>query len=227
MKKQIGIEAIIIGLMMVLTFFLWSNFNPIIASATFAMFVLYWIASGRRFLGRVQLLKQKKELIQTVLIGSVAFVVWIGLSNLLLSNLTETTFSIFSLEVFSQLAQETNLPVIGSADQTMKILVYGITIPVAESVFAFSFLPLILSRIGNVKMTWNPRSPKMWAVISVIALIMAIFHSTVRRFSDVGLVVDFVFFAFSGILLYWRGQLAELILLHIFTNSAVVISEGV
>lgn len=222
--SKFKVELVLTFFALVFTIFLWSNFDPVIASATFAMCVLYWIPISRGK-GLVPTFAGRQKAVQTLIIGIGVFVAWIFISGMILKTASGSTFSVFSGEVFSQMASLTQVPVL-SDDPTMRILVYGVTIPIAETLFAFSFLLFGISALAKVSLKWNPNDPKMYWVVFIIAGLMAIFHFTVRRFSDVGLLVDFAFFALSGFLVFWRGQLAEAMLLHIANNTAVIISEG-
>lgn len=216
--ETVGLKSelakVLIGSVLILTFFLFSNFDPIVAAATFGMIVLY-IVWGRK----IPIVKGGQTLVKILLVTALAFAGWIIIASVLDSLLYGSAFSPFSL--FERIATYTTLPTL-TQNQNLQLLVYGVDIPIAESLLSLSFILLFWSRLFRFVPRWNPMDPKMWFVISLVGMVMAVFHFTVRRFSEVGLVTDFAFFAFSAAVVMFRGQLAEGILIHVLNNSMVV-----
>lgn len=93
------------------------------------------------------------------------------------------------------------------------LFVYGLLIPIAETLFFLgALLPYIERKV----------SKNMLFAIIIIGAVVTLWHYTAHGFSDTALMADFVFFSISGALVLYKKDLLTPLLMHIIINSWVV-----
>src|SRR3990167_7900497 len=134
-------EFLITAFALILTFFLWVNFDPLLGGITFGMLVLYWVAlmSRNGTFQAIQIKSPNKKWASTLGIGIVAFAAWIVMANFIYSATANVQFSAFDTSIFSKIAAQTEVPIL-STDPTIKLLAYGVDIPIAETLLFFGFV---------------------------------------------------------------------------------------
>jgi len=99
----------------------------------------------------------------------------------------------------------------------VKLAVFGIFIPLVET---FLFLGIVLKLISRkLQMSENI---KRILVPAGVGLSAAAFHVTVRMFSPSALLVDFLFFFLSAILVMYKNELKQAFIAHALVNSIVL-----
>ena len=113
--------------------------------------------------------------------------------------------------------------------QESKILLligWGLLIPIVETVLfngkVFEALYDSLRKQGFDlrKIT----SSTLIVLLVIIGAVSALYHLTSKNMETVPLMITFMFFFISGVLVVWKGHLREAILIHIIGNSIAVLT---
>jgi membrane protease YdiL (CAAX protease family) len=223
-------EIIAVGLL-IATSFIYINVSASIGTL-YTLFSVFYLASifARRKDWVVEIITKNTDLLKSLILSFASFIVWVCIASFMFVYVKPNMMSAIEFEsLFSNIASYTQVPVI-STDFMLKLIIYGILIPVIESLFFLSFVLKFWSRLLNVNIMWyNFRSPYFLKMLYVCALVGAcgsLFHLAVRMSSDFALILDFLFFFISSLIVFRTKRLFEAINLHILNNSCVLLFGG-
>jgi membrane protease YdiL (CAAX protease family) len=112
----------------------------------------------------------------------------------------------------------------GSAAFTL--LTYGLfTIPFIETTTYGVIMEGIADNILRTKL--NKNNLKVWSIVIITSLFFAFLHLTAKQGSDItkSIFIVTIMFLVTGIMIIWRGQTKEAILMHIGLNTTAVLVE--
>lgn len=102
----------------------------------------------------------------------------------------------------------------------IKLFVFGVFVPIAESLFFFGvILPYILRK---AKAKGNLQDSGTLLAVAMTAGVATAFHFTVRLLNDQALIADLMFFGISGMIAVNQKELSGLTLLHVVANIIFV-----
>jgi len=220
-------EETLVSIIVILTAFLWINVNPQLGAFYTVATLFYFmplIAKRKDFF--VEIMTASQKIIKGVFIAlAVLGIFLIASTTVLKFTGTEVAMSDF----FTHLNAQTQIPIL-SQNPSIRLATYGVAIPIIESLFFLSFVLTLAARAFRLRIQWHKfGTPSFWKMIIVCAVVGAtgsLFHMTVRLMADTALLVDFIFFAGSALLVFKFRQLFEPILFHILVNSGVLILGG-
>ncbi len=180
-----------------------------------AMIITYGIAlnQGR---GRIyEIIKGKAAIPSSIVLAAVFVGIWYFISQVALSVVGPP-----GADTFSVLAAAVNIPFTIDSP-IVQVLVWGIFIPFAETVFFLGVALKFIQKKAKAKEKLNDIST--WVGIIGIGALVSLFHVVVRLFNDSALIVDFAFFALSAaFVIQQRGELKGPLFAHIIVNVAVM-----
>lgn len=161
-------------------------------------------------------------------IGAGMVVVWLVLASFLLTYIKPVfTFSV--IDTLQQLYLYTDIPVL-SADPNVRFIVFGIAIPIIETTLFLSLVLMFWAKLAKVKIQWHPmQSPnfmKMLLVCALVGITASLFHMSARMMADFALIIDFVFFFLSSLIVFRFKELLGAGLFHVLTNSLILLVGG-
>lgn len=222
-------DGVIASILSIFTAFVWINVNPSVG-AFYTVGVLFYLMPllAKKKDWFVEIYRNNKTVLKGIFIALGALFLWVFISSILTQYL-QPQLEIGFYDFFKNIRSETNVPVL-STDPVLKFLTYGISIPGIESFFFLSFMLMLLCRVFKVPLMWhNPKSRyfKMMLLICIIIAISAsLFHVTARLVSSFAMILDFIFFFISALLVFRYRHLLEAMLFHALTNSLVLIIGG-
>lgn len=214
-------EEFLVGFIVLATAFLFINVNADVGtlySIGAFLYLLPIVAKNRRYFIEVIKGTLGNRIFSILLFSFIGVLVWALISSYLIQKLP--TFSL--IDTFRFIKTQTNIPIL-SQDPTVRILTYGIIIPIVETFIFLSFGLLFWGKIFSYHLLWNPRDLKMWIVAGLVGITGSIFHITVRLASSSALAIDFLFFFISALLVIRFKELIQAMFFHIITNTAVLL----
>lgn len=223
-------EEVLSGVLAIISAFAIINISPEVG--TFYTFgVLFYLIPllARRKDWIVEFITKRQNILKSMGVGLIALAVWIYASSFLITYVEPSIESIVpGTAVFEALSRQTQVPIL-SQDPTVRLVVYGILIPIVESLFFLSFWMKFLSKkiFQLPQIRWyRVGTPQFWKMLWVCAVTGAtgsLFHLTVRMASDYALLVDFLFFFCSSLLVFKFRRLTEATSFHAMVNSGILI----
>lgn len=212
------IETLVLVILSVAFPFLITNYNNSLGSF---YSILSVISIGYLYLDKHRDIKFKNEnnsLITSILIGGVAMIGFMLLSTYFIVPGTKGVLGLWA----------SSSPILANDPLTNKI-VFGILVPVGETLWFFVYLYDLLASIFNIEIRKeNLTSMKLWTLIFVIATIFMVFHLQAKLagvpFDQAAPILVVVWFMaiFSLLLVTWTRQVIEALFLHGFLNSASI-----
>jgi len=186
----------------------------------------------------IQIIAPRENIMLSLLAGVIFFAVWIFLSAYISGFFGTESLLDTASNFLIKLRSETQIPVL-SNDSNIIFLLYGIAIPVIESLFFLSVTLIFWSMalrtpVGSID---NPKDRRFYKIIVIailVGIVGSLFHASVRLLSDEALIIDFLFFSISafGVLmskrLFRTSQISmgAMVFFHIFVNSMVFLFGG-
>jgi len=208
------------------------DFGLIYISMVFVWFVFaFFDLGGIKF----PIEKSGKGRLESFFLALIAYAIFLlGTTVLTVMFLPNTlpTSNVFDSNNFLQIIKYMATGILqasGPILQESKILLligWGLLIPIVETVLfngkIFEALYDSLRRRGfDLK---RLTGSTMIVLLIIIGAISALYHLTSKNMETVPLMITFMFFTISGILVVWKGHLREAILIHIIGNSIAVLS---
>lgn len=197
--------------------FLWINIDPSLGSwySVFGMLYLITVWSGKaRY---VEILTKNTKIIESIIFSCILAVAWVMLGNTVLQQ-----------SLFATMKESSTIPVI-SGGLSMELLIYGILIPIVETMVFCSFAVVLWSMVVGLPLPirwYNTKSPyfyKMLWVCILVGVSASLFHLQARMASDIALAIDALFFSLSTLVVFYRKRIAEAGIIHAIINSGVVL----
>lgn len=228
-------EEVLAAILAVISIFTIINISPEVGTFYSFGVMLYLFPLMAGSVGRewvVEFITKRQNLFKSLGISGVMLVVWVFISIMIIARIEPSTKMITpGVEVFAELSRYTQVPVL-SQDPSVRFVIYGVFIPIVESLFFLSFWLMFLAkkvfRLPYVK--WyragTPQFLKMLWVCALVGATGSLFHLTVRMAADFALFVDFLFFTISALLVFKYKRLFEATGLHVGINSGVLLLGG-
>lgn len=217
---QLRDEEYLSFIVLIFLLFTGVNINPQVGMYYLGGFLAYFaLLMARRRDWIIEIKRGNKSFFDAVPVAVAVLAAWGFLST---SILTHTAF----VDFFARLYTEANVPAL-SSDPTAALILFGVVVPIVESFMFLNFVLIYAAKLIKVNVSW-PRfgTESFWKMLMVCAVVGAVgslFHITVRGMSEWALLVDFLFFTISAVLVFKYKQLLEPMWFHILTNSAVLI----
>ena len=241
-------EEILTAILGILSAFSIYNIDPSVGMFyTFAIIFYFVPLLTKRKDWLIEYLTPKLDLIKSIVVSAAVFAGWLITTTLIYTAFMSvpTTESVIPQQVFAELSRTSYIPVL-SDNPGVLFVVYGVFIPLAESMFFLSFiLKFWSSKIFHLpEVRWyKPGTPQFWKMLWVCALVAAcgsLFHMTARitkatlevlpmpinLYIDYTLTNDFFFFFVSSLVVFFRKRLFESSNFHIFVNIGVLLLGG-
>lgn len=227
---MISERNLVVLMFLVLTFFL-LNFDSNMATVFIAILIAgaYIYFTDKFVILHVE--KANNSRIISVAIAFAAYFGFLGVSAIVLKTLNivgvfsfTSTADIYAQYIGSLYASFS--PAL--ADFTPFIVIaWGIIIPIVETFSFFGGYFEWFTEIFNAQI--KLRAIRPYLVIILVSIIFMAFHLTAKGLTNnTGLLMTFFFGIVSCVLVLWRGQLLEAILLHIITNTtSILMSKGI
>jgi len=166
--------------------------------------------------------------LESILIALIAYASFLFLTTIITNLFLPGTFTGSVKEVISKMGigiVQASGPVLQNS-KILLLLGWGLLIPIVETIL---FNGKVFEALYD-KLRWaglNMRrltSPTLIILIIIIGATSALYHLTSKNLETVPLMITFVFFTVSGILVVWRGHLREAIYIHCIGNTIAVLS---
>jgi len=221
---QLRDEELIGAGMLIIATFLYVNVSQLVGTLYAIFSLAYFVTVGDNLKFGIELLRQPYNTVRALGLIAIVIGVWIIISSFAIGIIQPNLqVNILSTEIFRVLALKSGFGVISAEDPLVKFLVWGIFIPVIESMFFLSFVLIFWAKALKVPIAWNPRNKNMWVVALMVGFTAEIFHLTTRMMDSYALVADFVFFFLSALIVFKYRQLFEGIIFHVIINSAIIL----
>lgn len=197
------------------------NFSPQLLGVIYVLMIfLYLHAKESRMIPDLPFVKYKKQILKIVGFSIIAVIFW-----LLLSQFGMNFFGNANAEnlgsVIRILATNTSPPYI-TENPYLYFLVFGVFIPIAETLFFFGVvMPWLMEKF---KFGYETKSKWILAIVT-IGIISSLFHYTSHIYSNEALIADFVFFALSGVIVLYYRDLVLATTVHFLANSLIILSQ--
>lgn len=189
--------------------------NNILGLLFFAMVVAYFLTATQR--DAIPFSKGKsfaqKGIIAIVIGGAIFFIAGSFISGHPFNVLS--VIKLFGTTALSNLSLDN--PII-------RFIIWGIFIPIAESMFFLGFIGGILKKA--FKATGNKIDSKKMAIMATVGSVSVISHIVSQGVVDATLLLDFLFFGVSMGITFYSEQLQEATFLHIGVNSLKILMGG-
>ena len=223
MKLDVTDEKFVTIILIVIATFLWVNFDSLIGGVYTSFVLLYLISITTKQIPFVQIYNASTPIAISLITAGVLFSIYLIIAGFTITYINPNLqFTLLDTSVIDSIAEKTQLPIFSSSNATIRFLVYGLFIPIAESLFALSLVFGLFSKGLNAPLGSRMSSFKIYWVAIIIGMVMAFFHATVRQFSGYALITDAIFFSLSVVLVYYRKQILDATLFHVILNSFVL-----
>lgn len=218
--RKLTDETILSVLVLTVFFFLATNFAPQILGLIFAAFTItYLIFLQGGFFKPFKFTVKRVNFNQVLTLVGLGIVGWFGISSILGNVILGANVPLQS--VIPTLAAQISPPII-SEIPLLKLFVFGIVIPFAETFFFFGVLLAFLALALRV----NTNTLQGQLLIgSALGVAFAAFHIFSQGASDFALLADFVFAVISSVLVFRNKELIQAALLHVVANTAIIASQ--
>jgi hypothetical protein len=154
-------------------------------------------------------------------IGSLALFAFLAFNGALMSVINNTQFSLFSsIPTFS--TQQSVL--VNINNPFVREIVWGIMIPILESLFFIGFVGKQLANKLKVN-KFDIANPNVWVVCLIVGATSTWFHLASNIITEQALLTYFVFFAVSMAITIKLQELKQITAMHIGVNSLSVLKE--
>jgi len=220
---------VIAGILLIVTTFVFLNVNKDVGTV-YSIFSLIYFVTVMSKKGFVPIIIKGQDITKSTFTAGALLVAWLVITSILTTyvqpNVALGTFSLVNLEIFKQLHKFTQLPVL-SDDPNIALGVWGVAIPVIEGVAFTSFMLLLYCKIAGIEFRWHsinsPQFIKMLIVCAMVGASGSVFHLSARMLNDWALLVDFIYFFISALVVFKFKRLLEVIELHVFINSLLIL----
>lgn len=205
------------GLVIFLIFiflFLGINVNPDIGYIYALMLLGFYIIIDDNKRITKSFFTNKRDFFNTIVIGVVAYGIFYVGTSVIISFLfpTETGLTVQGLTFDYIQAALSN-------SQFVENITFGILIPIVETIAFFGAIPQIYSYWAKVPFKLDLSNPSLLFMIIFISAAFTVFHITAKGVTNTkALMVSFLFGITSMILVLWRGQYGDAVVLHIVNN---------
>ena len=195
--------------------FLSVNFSPQIVGVIYVlMAITYGWAVTERKLDDYPISRSKINLGPLLIAIGIAIVAWYAAITFTLSVISPS--DVPALSVVGTLAAGTT-PSYISENPWSILLVYGILVPIVETLFFFGVVfPYLQRRIGS-------RDVAFIATLIILGSAFSLFHIVAHYAQDFALIADWMFAVISGFIVYKSKDLKGAMLFHIVANSAIMV----
>lgn len=213
-------------LLIAIFIFFATNFSPPMLGVIYVLMLFVYALVVENIFPEVPLtINTRKSQKLLILLGGGA-IIWLFLSVIVLSN--SAIMSMLGLNVVNidfkntesiigLMASSTSPPVI-TEDPYIYLFVFGLLIPIAESMFFLGALLPFAEKVFRRESKYI-----RWGLsIVVIGAVVSLWHYTSHIFNDYALIIDFIFFAVSSCMVLSENDLRSATLLHILWNCLVV-----
>jgi len=183
--------------------------TPLLA---FGLIYLVLINSGGDRVFQFSRGKYRKE--KSIAIIGVALVCFLFAGGLAVSMVGNLPFSLFSS---LQLLSDQAIIPLTIESQPIQILIWGIIIPILETLFFLGIVGKLLSNKLGVR-KFDPQNLNTWIVIITVGAVASMFHIVSQFMMEQALITDWIFFSVSMGLVLWRQELKDASILHIILN---------
>ena len=157
-----------------------------------------------------------EEMGKTLLIIGIAFAVFLLFGGQLISWATGQPFHIFSS--IQLMSDQVVIPLTINMPE-IQFLLWGIIIPFLETVFILGVVLKLLTRKFNIE-GFDYGSSRHWFVVIFIGAVGSLFHLLSHQVQDPALLIDWLFFSVSGIVVMYQNELKGSGILHTIINMA-------
>ncbi len=241
-KAGLGQEEMLAVALIIFFGFVAPNVDTTVGFYYITMPIVYLIVVGSKPLKEIEILVQGQDLGRVAAASVAVLMAWIGLSMMVWQSTTGAVSFGFTPQniqaFFSQLSIFTNIPVL-SNDPLLRFIIYGVAIPIAESMLFLSAVLLLWAKLLKVPIAWHgPTSPKFLMMLFVCLLVGisgSYFHLTARSLQDIPLLIDVLFFGISALGVFastsripvvggdQKVNMSKMIGFHLLVNSFVLI----
>lgn len=203
-EKQLVLIAMIFGL------FIMTTLSGTVGAIFFGMSVVYAVAINQGTSNVYEFVRGKVDYFRIGAIGAVFVGLWYLASKNLLS--VFDPFQLYSSSFTIQFTLE---------DPIIKFIVFTLFVGIVETLFFLGVVQKFLIKRANARERLN--DPNTLIAIAITAAIVGLFHVKAALFDEKVLLVDFLFFALSGILVIVdKLQLITAAVIHIAANGVIM-----
>lgn len=153
--------------------------------------------------------RQPRDLSKMVGIVFAIFIVFVFVSEIVMQ-----TFSLgSSLLLYSSAFN----PILTIDTPAIKMLIWGIIIPVLETMFFIGVVGFFLAKISKTN-RFDLRNVNMYIIILSVAAVAALFHIVSQFLQPGPLIMDMILFGTGMFMTFYYQELKQAALLHIFVN---------
>lgn len=216
----------------VILLFILINFNLEIGMIYGVMAIVDWMAYYMAFdrgsINFYPIEKDKKKRLLNVVYAMGAYVGFIFIVNFVVARMTavpdQGTLTIFEY-ISSLIAGTFSASPILYGSNFLKLIVWGLLIPIIETRFFFrTLLQWAAKTVGQIG--FDLKSSKTWFTMIFFGALFSVFHIVAKGITNnSSLLVTFVFGMVStGLVLYYKESI-QAILLHIITNTIATMQQ--
>ena len=200
--------------------FLGTNFDQTLGVIYLSMILVYYIAVDDNPSIHITLFNSKPNYIMAIAWGLGAYIIFYFGATTIIN-------TIFPQALISNGLQSINLLFIQAAltsSETVKLVAFGILIPIIESMLFFGALPQVYAKMINVSFSSNSFSVGYLIVVLFAAGVFTLFHLTAKGITNQSaLMVSFIFGIVSMLLVKIRGQTSDAVALHMINNIHAIL----
>ena len=226
-------ERIIVGALTIILTFIYLTIDAKLATIYSIFTILYGITIADKSWKEVQIIGYRLDMMRFFIVVSFSLAIFTIISAFILGILNPNMQNLYGLQLYKVLQTYTSFQ-LNPGYEAYKLIVYGIMVPVIESVFFLSFVlmfyaKLLKVRIRNLPNSWSKllQNPKVIWLACLVGATASIFHLQVRAKMSYALIVDFIFFTLSALLTIKYKQSLEAIGLHQAVNCLVILGGKV
>lgn len=226
--KRLEDERVMVGILGIILSFIYLTIDPKLATIYSIFTILYGITLADRSWKEVQILGRKFDIMQAFVIVAFTLAIFTIISAFILGMLNPEFKNSYGLQLYQKLQVYSNFPMVRYEEY--RLIVYGILIPIIESMFFLSFVliffaKLLKVRIRNLPNSWSrllQHGKAIW-LACLVGATASIFHLQVRTKFSYALVVDFIFFTLSALIILRYKHMLEAIGLHQAVNTLIIL----
>ena len=217
-------------LVVIITVFLTINFNLevglIYSLIAIVDWLAYYIAFDKNAFKIVPIENNKKDRLINLVWGMGAYVVFIFTAGFLTARFTGvSTVSTFE-NISSLVAATFSATPILFGSTNLKLMVWGVLIPIIETRFFFRTLLQYGIRSGNLKMPQSALSLQAFGIAAFFGAIFTVYHAVAKGITNnASLAVTFMFGVVSILLVIHFKELIQALFLHIITNTIATMQQ--
>ena len=217
-QGQMKLELETALLAIVAFLFLSVNFSPQIVGVIYVLMAITyaWAVSERR-VDDYPISISRIDLGPFLIAVGIAIVAWYA-ATVFTFSVMQPVSSVDTFSVVGALAAGTTPSYIHESPWAV-LFVYGILVPVVETLFFFGVvMPYLARRIGN-------RGIALVMTLIVLSSMFSLFHIVAHYAQDFALIADWLFAMVSGLIVYKYKDLKGAMFFHIVANSIIMASK--